>query len=454
MSPEPYRIPSVRVQTPDLDSALDILGPTHNLQRTFHLPRRVYTSHRSPSYTRIIRLEGQILSLISILRFRLRYAVYPADTALSTLRLGPLPMYFDAVEELVNHIEHGMDCSKVYGVSDLVHLAQKRYFRRLRRQCGAREVEKEGHWPKVLWFAELQRILEDEGLSVGEAMRRGWEWFMDRDGFPAKYGGVGEWVAGWWELGREKQEDFSDVFDVTGDALKSMAGNVEGMSLHGPEVLIHEKGACAQVFVSQKRVLDVLMPLMLNPSRQNLGNCPLCHEALLKEDVGTRKGKRPMEVLCGHLFHFSCIRRYFMAPHTWICPGCNRNLLTALPQPTTPSEVLGSCEKVLRWMDAPAQVTLPAEPHSYLDKLALVFEPAQMICENFHNWFNVPMDAYTELLKLTDLALYLARDRLEAAIRGDAVMFRDVVARQLQVGARIEWLEFLERCHPNSPSVW
>ncbi|CAE6995312.1 hypothetical protein PTNB73_04638 [Pyrenophora teres f. teres] len=454
MSPEPYRIPSVRVQTPDLDSALDILGPTHNSQRTFHLPRRVYTSHRSPSYTRIIRLEGQILSLISILRFHLRYAVYPADTALSALRLGPLPMYFDAVEELVNHIEHGMDCSKVYSVSDLVHLAQKRYFRRLRRQCGAREVEKEGHWPKVIWFAELQRILEDEGLSVGEAMRRGWEWFMERDGFPAKYGGVGEWVAGWWELGREKQEDFSDVFDVTGDALKSMAGNVEGMSLHGPEVLIHEKGACAQVFVSQKRVLDVLMPLMLNPSRQNLGNCPLCHEALLKEDVGTRKGKRPMEVLCGHLFHFSCIRRYFTAPHTWICPGCNRNLLTALPQPTTPSEVLGSCEKVLRWMDAPAQVTLPAEPHSYLDKLALVFEPAQMICENFHNWFSVPLDSYTELLKLTDLALYLARDRLEAAIRGDAVMFRDVVARQLQVGARIEWLEFLERCHPNSPSVW
>ncbi|KAF7577607.1 HRD1, HRD ubiquitin ligase complex, ER membrane component [Pyrenophora tritici-repentis] len=454
MSPEPRQIPSVRVQTPDSDSALDSLDPANYSQRTFHLPRRVYTSHHSPSYTRIIRLEGQILSLISILRFHLRYAAYPADTALSALRLGSLPMYFNAIEELVDHIEHGMDCSRVYNAGDLVHLAQKRYFRRVKRQCGAREAEKEGHWPKVLWFAELQRILEDEDLSVGEALRCGWEWFMERDGFPAKYGGVGEWVLGWWELDGEKQEEFCEVFDITGEVLKSMAQNVEGMSLRGSEVLSHEKGACAQVFVSQKRVLDVLMPLMLNPSKQNLGNCPLCHEALLKKDVGTRNGKRPVEILCGHVFHFSCIKRHFTAPDTWICPGCNRNLLTTLPQPTTPSEVLGSCDKVLRWMDAPAQITLPTEPHSYLAKLALVFEPAQMICDNLHNWFNVPMDSYTELLKFSDLALYLARDRLEAAIRGDVVMFRDIVARQLQVGARIEWLEFLERCHPNSPSVW
>ncbi|KAI1551848.1 FabG Dehydrogenase with different specificities related to short-chain alcohol dehydrogenase [Pyrenophora tritici-repentis] len=228
MSPEPRQIPSVRVQTPDSDSALDSLDPANYSQRTFHLPRRVYTSHHSPSYTRIIRLEGQILSLISILRFHLRYAAYPADTALSALRLGSLPMYFNAIEELVDHIEHGMDCSRVYNAGDLVHLAQKRYFRRVKRQCGAREAEKEGHWPKVLWFAELQRILEDEDLSVGEALRCGWEWFMERDGFPAKYGGVGEWVLGWWELDGEKQEEFCEVFDITGEVLKSMAQNVEG----------------------------------------------------------------------------------------------------------------------------------------------------------------------------------------------------------------------------------
>ena len=363
-------------------------------------------------------------------------------------------MYFDAVEELINHIEHGIDCSQVYNAGDLVRLAQKRYFRRVRRQYGAAEAEKEGHWPRLLWLAELQSILEDECLSVGEALRSGWEWFMDSDGFPAKYGGAGEWVLEWCELETEKQVEFSDIFNVTGEALVSMTRNIEGISLRGPEVLIHEKDACAQVFVSQKRILDVLMPLMLNPSTKKLGKCSLCNETLLKEDVGTSKETRPVEILCRHVFHFSCIRKYFAVPDTWVCPCCNENLLTVLSHPTTPSEVLGSCDKVLRWLDAPAQVTLPAEPHSYLAKLVLIFEPAQKTCENFHTWFNVPTDSYAELLSLSNLVLYLARDRLEAAIQGDVARFRDVVARQLQVGAQIEWLEFLERCHPNSPSVW
>ena len=197
----------------------------------------------------------------------------------------------------------------------------------------------------------------------------------------------------------------------------SMARKLEGISLYDPEVLIHEKGACAQVFVSQKRILDVLMPLMLNPSTQKLGKCSLCNETLLKEDVGTSKETRPVEILCRHIFHFSCIRKSFTAPDTLICPGCNRNLPAAISHPTTPSEVVESCDKVLRWLDAPAQIILPAEPHPYLAKLALIFEPAQKICENLHNWFNVPTDSYTELLGLSDLVLYLARNRLEAAIK-------------------------------------
>ncbi|RMZ74668.1 hypothetical protein GMOD_00003737 [Pyrenophora seminiperda CCB06] len=455
MSSEAHRIPSVRVQTPDSDSDLD-LGLTIRPQRNSHLPRRVYTSHRSPSYTRIIRLEGQIISLISILRFHLRYAPYPADQTLTTLKAGPLLMFFDAVEELVVYIEQGMDCSQANSADDLVKLAQKRYFRRVRRQCGAEEAEKEGHWAKVLWFAELQKRLEDERLNVGEALKNGWEWFIDSEGFPAKYGGMGKWASVWCELESKKKEEFSEVFDIGGGVLRSMVTEIEGMSLHDPETLLHEKSACAQVFVSQKRALDVLMPLMLNPSKQILGDCSLCDVALLKKDVGTTKNSRPVQILCGHVFHFSCIRQYFAAPHTWKCPDsdCDKNLPAALPNEKTPSQVLESCDKVLTWLDAPAQITLPAEPHSYLAKLMLIFEQPQKICENFYNWFTVPMDSYSELVRLSDLALYLARDRLEAAIRGDIVKFHEVVTRQLQVGARIEWLEFLEKCHPSSPAVW
>jgi len=113
-------------------------------------------------------------------------------------------MYFDAVEELISHIEHRMDCSQIYSAGDLVRLAQKRYFRHVRRQYGAKEAEKEGHWPRVLWFAELQSILENESLSFGEALRNGWKWFVDCDGFPAKYGGAREWALRWCKLETEK----------------------------------------------------------------------------------------------------------------------------------------------------------------------------------------------------------------------------------------------------------
>jgi hypothetical protein len=125
-------------------------------------PRRAYTAPDSPSYTRIIRLEGQILSLISILRFHLRYAPYSfVDTSLDALRLGSLPMYFDAIEDLVRHINEGCDFNAARNAGELVYLARKRYFNRVRRQCGHEEVEREGHWGKILWFAGLQKVLEN-----------------------------------------------------------------------------------------------------------------------------------------------------------------------------------------------------------------------------------------------------------------------------------------------------
>ena len=100
------------------------------------------------------------------------------------------------------------------------------------------------------------------------------------------------------------------------------------------------------------------------------------------------------------------------------------------------------------------QISFPVSPHTYLEKLGIVFEDADAIREHLHCWLNAPYAAYVELLALFDLALYLARDRLGAAVRGDVIEFREVVGRQFQVEARIQWLEFLRSCHPNSPVVW
>jgi hypothetical protein len=446
--------PSCRTQVPDLNSDPDQRAPARS-HTPFLLPRRAYTSPDSPSYTRIIRLEGQILALISILRFHLRYAPYfLVNTSLDALRLAPLPMYFNVIEELVGHINEGCDLNSARNAGELVRLARKRYFDRVRRQCGEEEVEKEGHWSKILWFAGLQRILEDENLDLGEAVRRGWEWFMDAEGFPASYGGLGEWVVGWHELDKEKQGQFLQIFKVDADALRVMAKEVEGMLLKGPTVLEHEIRGCLVSFSEQKKELDVTMPLMVNPSKQRLGDCPICDVSILKEDIGTNKEHRPVEIPCGHIFGSSCIKEHFVPPRDWLCPVCKRNLIAAPRHPVTPSELVESCDRILKWLDPPTHIDYLEGPNSYLEKLTLIFEPADAIRKHFDNWLIMPQESYAKLLRLQDLALYLARDRLDAAGKGDTAQFRKAVAQQMQVVARLEWSEFLVRCHPGSPMVW
>jgi hypothetical protein len=108
----------------DCESDPDMSRRPRRSPQTFVLPRRAYTAPDSPSYTRIIRLEGQILSLISILRIHLRYAPYSfVDTSLDALRLGPLPMYFDANEDLVGHISQGYDFNSARNAGELGYLA-------------------------------------------------------------------------------------------------------------------------------------------------------------------------------------------------------------------------------------------------------------------------------------------------------------------------------------------
>jgi hypothetical protein len=204
------------------------------------------------------------------------------------------------------------------------------------KQCGDEEVEKEGHWSKILWFAGLQKVLEDEGSSLGEALRKGWEFYMDLDGFPAKYGGLEEWVMGWHELDVEKQEQFLQLFNIDGDVLQSMARDVEGMSLKGSTVLEHEKCGCLVSFSVQKKALDVTMPRMANPSKQKFGNCSLCDGPLLKEDVGTNRDHRPVEIPCGHIFGSSCTKHHFAPPRNWLYPVCNTNPIAAPHHPTSP----------------------------------------------------------------------------------------------------------------------
>ena len=443
------------------NAGTDSLSPPRHRHRTKRevIPRRHTTSPHSPYYNRIIRLEGQITSIISILKFHLRYADFPTDTSLSALRLHPLPVYFDIIQELNNHIECGLDYNGAFNAGDLIYLAQEWYFPHVKRRVGADgevevEVSPQPHWPKILFLAQLQRILEDETLSLAQSLKAGWEWFMDLDVFPSLPGGMREWALGWHELPAVKQKEFLRLFDVDAKVLGGTMDAVGTMSLRGPLTLEREQVGCVTTFLAQDRPLDAVVPLMLNPSKQNLGSCSLCGTTLRKQDIGSEKPHRPVEIPCGHIFGSECIVSHFRKQEGWTCPFCGWNLFDAPHHPVTPKEVLESCDRILKYLDPPASVTFSASPHSYLEKLGIVFEDADAVRVRFDYWLNVPYAAYVELLTLFDLALYLARDRLDAAVRGDIIEFRDVVGKQFQVEARIQWLEFLRSCHPKSPVVW
>jgi hypothetical protein len=226
------------------------------------------------------------------------------------------------------------------------------------------------------------------------------------------------------------------------------------MSLKGSTMPEHEMRGCLVSFSEQKKALDKTMPLMVSPSKQELGDCPICNVPLLKEDFGTNKEHRPVEIPCGHIFGSSCVKQHFQPPKDWLCPVCNRNLNAAPHNPVTPSELVASCDRILQWLDPPTDIVFLVEPHSYLEKLTRIFEPADAIRKHPDNWLIMPHESYAELLRLQDLALYLTRDRLDAAAKGDTVRFRETVVQQMQVAAKIEWLEFFGRCHPGSPAVW
>ena len=252
---------------------------------------------------------------------------------------------------------------------------------------------------------------------------------MDIDGFTAKYGGVKGWALGWHELDTKKQEQFLELFKVDANALRTMAKGVEHMSLTDLSLLLHEDCGCVQSFMAQKRTPDAVTPRMLNPSKQKLNACAICDDPLLKEDVGTNKNHRPVEILCGHVFGSSCIKQHFLAPERWSWPVYDKNLSDAPHHPRTPSEVVESCDRILKWLDAPISIAFPADPHSHLEKLTLIFEPADAIRKNFGNWPAIPQVSYAESLRLQDQALYLARDRLEAVNRGETARYREIIAQ-------------------------
>ncbi|KAH6881450.1 hypothetical protein BKA58DRAFT_2461 [Alternaria rosae] len=151
------------------------------------------------------------------------------------------------------------------------------------------------------------------------------------------------------------------------------------MSLRGPLTLDREQVGCIKIFPAQDRPLDAVVPLMLNPWKQNLGSCSLCSTALRKQNIGSEKPHRPVEIPCGHIFGSECIVSNFCKHEVWSCPFCEESLVNVAHHPATATEVIASCDCILKYLDPPASVTFPASPHTYLEKLGIIFEDADGI---------------------------------------------------------------------------
>jgi hypothetical protein len=210
----------------------------HRNRQQRPLPRRLTKNPRSPRYTCVIRLEGQVLTLIQILRFRLRHSRYPPDNSLAILIWGPLNAYFTMIDQLVAAcLDNGLDMNGARSADNLIRRVAW-YVDQVSEEDN--EVETAKLWPTMLWFQELQMILEDEKMGLEQALVKGWRWFMNPESYGVRSMGLVEYALGWQGLDAVKQARFLEMFKINAKALKEWTSSVESMTLRDPEILMHE----------------------------------------------------------------------------------------------------------------------------------------------------------------------------------------------------------------------
>lgn len=361
----------------------------------------------------------------------------------------PLQSYFTAIDELKTYfLDQGLDLNRTMYAEDFIRGVQRDYFEPMAERYGSEAMEEQTHsWPRILWFQELQIVLEYEKLSLVQSLINGWELFMDPEAFPAQYLGMKEYALGWYELDAAKQTEFLDVFKIDADMLQQFASGTNTSKLG--EISL-EMSACNNGFMEQKLLLDEVYPKLSNP-RNRPGKCGLCDGQLLSEEVGTTKEHRLVELMCRHAFGHSCIVERFKDIKGWYCEVCQLDLRYTQLHPAKPDEVLASCDRFLKWRDAPMSLSVLGEPHTHLNKLALIFELSNDIRKHLLAWLPDPEGTYVDCHKVNNLMLYLARERLKTVMQGDVLRYREVIAKQVQAAARRAWFGFLARCHPDAP---
>ncbi|KAF1957220.1 hypothetical protein CC80DRAFT_389601, partial [Byssothecium circinans] len=408
-------------------------------------PRKFHTNPSTSSYNNIIRLEGQIMDIMSIkfiLGFSYRYQPQ-STTNIQIALVATREMYFEMIDELENSfLNQGMDLAReARNTENFLRLMKECYFDTMSEE----ERENPQHWPRIWWFTKLQQILEDEALSLGESMIEGWKWFIDPEQYPAKFAGAKGFMQVWAAPDPATKRTFLESFALDEDSLNAWVSEMKTMKIKFQEIEDYEVTGAIGEFRARDLLFDVDHPAVRAPTSQDLGTCSLCCELLKADQTGTQLFHRPVQTSCGHIFGYSCLKDWFARDVA--CPDCKRDLFAITCVPSA-REALASCDRGLKWVGPPIKVEGPQEPHDFISKLALIFEPADEIRRHMSFWAKGASTLEVEENRLNEMGLYLARERLEAVVQRDKAAWRRVLQKQVVVGAAAMWKFFLWKIMP------
>ncbi|KAF2737044.1 hypothetical protein EJ04DRAFT_550855 [Polyplosphaeria fusca] len=407
-------------------------------------PRRIRLTPDNVEFSNVLRLEGQIELAIQILTYMDLYS--------QQLRAGDERMFFGAREEyfvliteLIFHfLDRGID---ICGTTDLDTLVKE-----VEHKYPGHQPEDTNHpdfWAWIRFYQKLQGILQDQTKSLEEALASGWKWVMEKDGYVSKTDAtIAACVDMWHALPTDKQTELlKKLFPPLIETFRGNAADTRVPNFTDPSFIAAEtKGfllGLSRMGIWEKvDTSSISHPILKEPSTTELPDCAICYEKLSAADIGTEAKHRPVQTTCSHIFGNECIQEWFTRIKA--CPTC-REIFETIPWKDVPPEAVLQCfDRYTRWLEPPLYFTAPPAPHSWVDKLStIVEESADSLRQNLVARDNTLRDIQSENATLSNVDIYLARDRLRAVLDGDKKKYREVVWKGAQATARSCWILFL-----------
>ena len=359
-------------------------------------------------------------------------------------------VYFDMIEELIRtFLNAGIDLAyEGHSLNSFIRLVRRCYLSRLPRV----EREKEGLWSKIWWFQRLQDILEDERNSVSQALINGWHWFVNPEQWPTKSSNRKEYTDMWLSLSQERRDQFLDDFSLSEDKLMACISKLSTQDFCCENALGEEGvGMKRELRAAGIPITDYLnVPRLAEEALRDGSACSICGEGYGMESTGTEQSHAPVRVTpCGHVFGWRCLMARLNSARSrenGNCTECGVRFCACVE----PRDLLSGCGEILRWLNPPMELKNTTGPHSFTNKLMLVFEPADEVRKRLKYWQPHGADIGRERAQLRDLGVYLAYERMTAVSERNITGYREAVLKQTYAIAQRLWIEFLDGVLPHA----